>query len=361
VKTFISNTTNKYNENSSKYRVLCIPADVHACGRERVVKPYTKIQQNYEGPIEFTIFDIYNQKEVAFQYLATFDAVLFQRPTHEMIPKVIGKKVVIEIDDLLDKVHMDNIAYKVFYPNSPACKNFFECLSLADAVHCSTPEIAQAYKLKNKNIHVFYNSIDFDDPVYKQKPKRETEGYPEGQVNIMWAGSSSHWDSMKLIRGIIEPVILRNDKAHLVICGNKQFYDIFNLPEDRKTYIQGVEDVNKFPIISSHGDIFLNPVVPSPFNEGKSELKILEAGIWSIPSVSSPVAPYTRFNELSGGANLIAKKNRPDSWQKQLQKLIEDEDLRKELGQKTYNTIKEHYNLDNINKQRIDFWHDLLL
>lgn len=351
---------------TKKYSVLVINSDFWACGRERIIKPYTKIIENYDGPIKFEIMRPGTDK-IEFNELLKHDAVLFQRPTAEVLPKVfaelqrLGKKVVVEIDDRLECVHRDNVAYRTFHPGSKLLKSFFDCLMIADAVHVSTPELADAYKLKNKNrnIHVFYNAIDFDDPVYNQPKKRDTKGYPEDQVNIMWAGSSSHWDSIKLIRGVIEPVILRNEKSHLIIMGNKEFYDAFNLPKDRKTYIQGIKNVNDFPPYISNADIALAPVVPSPFNNAKSELKILEAGIWSIPCVTSDVAPYKRFNALSGGANLMAKKNRPIYWQKHLETLINDKELRLELGKKSYEAIKEHYNLDVENQKRIEFWHDL--
>jgi glycosyltransferase involved in cell wall biosynthesis len=343
--------------------VLVIPADQWACGRERVYKPYNKLAKQDNGKIKFTV---HNEPEVRFQYLLTFDAVVFQRPIKQQVATVIkelkkfGIKTVVEIDDRLDCVHRDNVASSVFHNNSEANNNFFECLKHADAVHTSTPEIATAYRLKNdaRNIHVFLNAIDFGEDIYtKYDPLRGM--FPEGQINVLWAGSTSHWDSIKFIRGVIEHPISQRDNAHLVICGNKEFYDVFDLPPEKKTYIEGTPDVSEFPYYPSIGHISLAPVVPSPFNDGKSELKCLEAAIWKSPVIASPVAPYTRFKDNGGGV-LIAKNNRPIEWQKQLSKLLDNPEMIKELGEQSYKTAFEKYNLDTENVKRLDFWMNFL-
>lgn len=343
-----------------KKTCLVIAADRHACGRERVTKPYTDMQKYNSDKIQFDILDEEGGK-VEFVKLLMYDAVLLQRPTVTQIPLVIaelqknGIKVVVEIDDRLDFVARDNVASSVFYNNSDANKTFFECMMMADAVHTTTPEIAQAYKLKNKNknIKVFYNAIDFSDPVYKQEPLRNQ--YPAGQINVLWAGSTSHWDSIKYIKGVIEHPIMAHERAHLIICGNEQFFDIFDLPPEKKTYIRGVEDVNAFPVMPSHGHISLAPVVQSAFNDGKSELKCLESGVWKSPIIASPVAPYQRFQGQGGGI-MLCKGNKPISWQKNLNKLLSNPDEITRLGQEAYENIVANYDQNIINQQRYEWW-----
>lgn len=271
-----------------------------------------------------------------------------------------GKKVAIDVDDRLDCVHKSNPASAMFFNNSPHLKNFLSCLSIADGVTCSTPEIRDAYKFrtKNQNIVAINNSIDFSDPIYSQPKGRETLD-PDIKY-IMWSGSSSHMDSLHVAKSAVEQVVNTYDNVKLIIGGNIEFYDIFKVDESKKIHIPGVT-ADKYTMMPSHGDIFITPLVLSPFNEGKSELKVLEAGIFSTPSISSPAAPYKRFNDVSGGANVIIKGNRPDRWIRELKNMIDNDEYRLDMGKRTYDAIKTHYNMELANAQRVEFWEKLLL
>lgn len=346
-------------------RILALPADSWACGEYRVKIPYTNMPSSEETGIEFVVWDIVNRPQITFAEMSIFDGVLIQRPTQDVHVKLvsalqnIGIKVVVEIDDLLDWVHKDNYASVAFHHNSEPLNNFMKCMKGADAVSTSTPELAKRYLLKNDNrkIEVFLNCLNVNDPIYTQNQLRNN--FSKDEIYVMWSGSSSHLDSLKLLKGMLEHVIMSYDNVKLVIAGNKEFSDLFDLPQERKIFIPGVK-MNEYPIIPSMGDIFLTPVVESPFNDAKSELKILEAGIWGIPCVSSPVAPYVRFNEVSGGANLICKNNRAKNWTKNIKTLIENEGLRKELGEKSKQTVLNTYDLNKENEKRIKFWKEVL-
>jgi glycosyltransferase involved in cell wall biosynthesis len=64
----------------------------------------------------------------------------------------------------------------------------------------------------------------------------------------------------------------------------------------------------------------LSPLEPSPFNECKSAIKVIEAGYWGIPTVCSPNADAERF---VGAGAIIARG--PDAWYGELERLLNDE------------------------------------
>jgi hypothetical protein len=217
-----------------KLSVLCLRSDNFACGHYRVIWPYEQIKDNM---IDFHIWDVDKYPEINFVSFLTYDAVLLQRPILEKHPLLVqelkkrGIKVVIENDDRLDMVHRENPAFRVFHNGSEALLNFLNCVAVADGLTVSTPELAKAtldlMRVKNKDLVtcVLENSIDLNSQFYKIEPKRKE--HPENQVNVMWSGSSSHFDSLRVIKGVVEHAIDRYDNAKLVIAGNQEFVDMF--------------------------------------------------------------------------------------------------------------------------------------
>ena len=133
---------------------------------------------------------------------------------------------------------------------------------------------------------------------------------PSNETVVMWSGSSTHRDSLEIICRDIKQVFDKRRDSIFALCSNKEFMDLFTINEQQKKYIPHVK-MEEYYNVPSIADIGLAPVVHNKFNDAKSELKCLEYGIWGIPTVCSSAAPYVRFNEISGGANIVTRNNSP--------------------------------------------------
>lgn len=354
--------------NSKKKKIVAIPGDLFACGHYRVIEPYKKLSTVEHDALQFELYDYVNNNnttiEQLYSFLSKYDAVLFQRVfTKEILAmmitlKKIGVKVYMEIDDDLYNVSQTSPAWSTWRKGSECLNIFTKALSIADCVHVSTPELVNTYFSKANDFEVFYNGIDVSSARYSPENSRRGE-LPADKTIVMWAGSSTHYDSIQEISGVLSQVIPKHKNVLFALCSNKEFLDMIDIPDEQKVFIEPVK-MNEYYNIPSMCDIGLSPVKLSKFNDGKSELKCLEHGIWGVPVVSSPAAPYVRFNELSG-ANLIAKKNRFVNWDQQLTKLIENAEYRKVLGEKSRKFIHDFYNLDKINEKRIKFYEKELI
>jgi glycosyltransferase involved in cell wall biosynthesis len=350
----------------TKKRVICLSSDSWACGLYRINEPFGYLAKQEFDDIEFTVFgDAFpNSNEMTvFQLtmiLQQYDAILIQRVASKhilsimMALKKMGKKVYTEIDDLLMNVSTQSIAHTVWRKGSEALNVFCESLKISDGVLVSTPELEAEYRRFNKNVHTFFNAIDVSDPKFCPA-NNQRHILPMDKTIVGWAGSSTHVDSLDVIRYAIKPVFDQRKDVVFALCGNKEFMDFFNIPEEQKIYIPHVP-IGEFYNIPSMFDIALAPVKENPFNDGKSELKCLESGIWGVPTVCSPVAPYVRFNEVSGGANLIAKKNLGKNWVKQILSLVDNPELRKQKGEQARQTVLREYNLQQKALDRLEFF-----
>jgi glycosyltransferase involved in cell wall biosynthesis len=94
----------------------------------------------------------------------------------------------------------------------------------------------------------------------------------------------------------------------------------------------------------AEADICLVPLVNSPFNRMKSNLKILEAANMGLPVIASGVHPY-----LDMPVN-YCKSSR--DWIGHIKMLVQFPKRRQEEGQRLAEFCKENYDFNKINKER---------
>jgi glycosyltransferase involved in cell wall biosynthesis len=97
-------------------------------------------------------------------------------------------------------------------------------------------------------------------------------------------------------------------------------------------------------------DIGLAPLRDHPFNWCKSSLKALEYGAMGIPVVASAVGPYLDYVRHGETGFLVREDH---EWGEYLDQLIEDADLRAELGANGHKQALEHTIEENL-----DCWVD---
>ena len=112
---------------------------------------------------------------------------------------------------------------------------------------------------------------------------------------------------------------------------------------------------NEFAKVLDETDIVLAPLLDSPFNRMKSNLKQVECWTRKLPIVCSDVAPYNVDGVNNVNCVLIPSKiNQHKDWFKALKKLILDESLRKEIGENLYNDFSVKYHLKTVTEKRAE-------
>lgn len=351
---------------------------MHACGFFRVIQPVRAFERHqkqgvYQSDLEFTLFsDVAPElgySNAVLEELTNYDAVVIQRPTHPNMPNVIkelrarGKKVYVELDDALFHIHRSNPAAKVWSatgnngePTIP-WTTLKQCVELCDKLILSTPELANFYP--NKDYVVHRNAIDLKLDIYNKKNSRRHQ-LPSDKKVIGWAGSTSHIDSLQILKKPINKLFRERNDIIFGLCSNPEFLSFFDLKPEQRQYIKH-KSFDEWPPVMSLFDINLACVRNDMFNSGKSELKVLEAGVWGIPTVCTHIAPYNRFNKNSDGGNLLVWDNKPNEWVEQISKLIDEPETYQNLVEKTEKTINSTYNLEEVNKERVEFFKNELM
>lgn len=246
------------------------------------------------------------------------------------------KKVIIDMDDDFLHIHPWSPVYLEYYPGSPRYCFTLDSLKFADALIVSTEQLKKIYSSFNPKIFVIPNKIDLDYWGYSKKVIND------GMIRIGWAGSITHERDLEEVIHALKTIMEKYPTVHFLYCGYDS--DIFDvLPEERRHFFLGTVGFKKWPkrLAKLGFDIAIAPLADIPFNKGKSHIKFLEYSAYKIPGVYSDFegSPYREI--VMDGKNGFLARTYKD-WIQKLSLLINEISLRKEIGEKAFETCKEY-------------------
>ena len=401
-----------------KIKLLVLPSDRAGVGRYRSVDPHVNLQNNY--PEDFQIDIDYEPKMDDENYWKKYDIVHFHRSIGQdfdqclKVLENLKKWGIITVGDIDDywlptkehPIHQLIVSTKM---NLKIISNLRNC----DYVTTTTNLFADEIRKFNKNVVVFPNAIDPKEPQFNEPT------LPSEKIRVGWLGGSSHLHDLKLLDGMVGKLNPLQNKLQYYLCGfdtrgvvteiNQQtgekrqrpikpeetvwaqYEKIFTnnyqiITEGYKQYLNGFVD-GDFPAIQNENyvrvwtkpvdsyarnyakfDISLAPIKNHIFNRLKSQLKVIEAGFYKKAIIASNVGPYTidlkhalkQGSFTDGNALLVDDSRNHSDWAKNIKKLVENPNMITDLGERLYETVKDTYDLNNVSKNRAQFYKSLI-
>jgi len=207
----------------------------------------------------------------------------------------------------------------------------------------STYLAAQSQKL-NSNVKVLPIGLNTDNYIVKKDQAKD------GKICLVWIGSESTLDYLGQIKPVLEEIGKRFDNVILRIIGDA-FFDLENMPVEKHLWSK---DSRAYNLTTS--DIGLGPLPSNPFTEGKCSFKILEYSCSGLPVVASPVGTNSVF--VKDGITGFLVGNHQE-WLDRLAQLIEDSQLRLNMGQAGVMSAKE-FDVKIIGQQFSEFIYHFL-
>lgn len=337
-------------------RILALQADETACGHYRIRYPMEFLRR---GGAQVTIaLQGFSRSD-----LEAADIIIAQRQYNEELLEVLqglqarGRTVIYELDDNLHAVHPNSPSYRTYHQGTRELRMVTRYLRSADGLTLSTGELAHAYRDMNPNIRVVRNYLDLDLRDWKTREPRRAEA--EGKVVLFWAGGSTHLDDLRTLGRSVARVLDRYPQAVFGVCTSKDLiqqivYDL-DLNPDRMIFYEPVPFV-QYPSRLTHGDIGLAPIARTPFNQAKSDLRLLEMGAQGMPYVASRVAPYQFWCQQGRDGFTVGDE---DEWVDRLSYLIENEEARRAMGAYARERVYAERNLTDHVYQWADALRDL--
>lgn len=260
--------------------------------------------------------------------LETFDCLVFSQPhlSPDLINGVMaciqaGKRFAVDIDQDYHNMSKDHPAYSQYgQGNTNGMKALNLMLKEADWV--SAPSVILADRLSQyaKTVKVIPPMWNRENALWdKLKQKR-------AQINLGWMGTAADRPDLLTIKSVLKDCMKKIPQAQLVIAGDSTVYEMFDgISESRRLFLpaSSPEDI---PYVLAQFDILLIPLRDTLFNQAKSDLPLLEAGVLRIPWIATPIQA---FNEWKEGGLLVEA----GEWCESITRLVNEEKLRLQLGE----------------------------
>jgi len=402
----------------AKIKILVVPSDRTGVGKFRSVDPHIFLQTQY--PDDFHVDIVYDVPMNDLNFFKDYQIVSFHRSISpdfekslELIQKLneSGIATVADIDDywMPGKEHPIHDMIVVNKINEKIVAN----LKAAKYVSTTTPLFADEISKFNKNVVVFPNAINPNESQFKE-PTPESD-----KIRIGWLGGSSHLHDLQLLDQSFSKLTKYSDKLQYVLCGFDtrgtvteinaqtkehkkrnilphetvwaQYEKIFTqnysiVSEDYKKYLLNytqeefsnensesyvrvwTKPVQSYAKNYSKFDVSLAPIKNHMFNRMKSQLKVIESGFYKKALIASNLGPYTidlkhcleNGNFVDGNALLVDENRNHSDWAKFIEKLVNNPNMVKDMGERLYETVKDKYDLNVVTTERAEFYKSIV-
>lgn len=288
------------------------------------------------------------------------DVVVFHRPENKTFHNLVdilkkdGKKIVMDNDDTF-KLSSHPLA--AFTPEAQEVElkkrdnSIIEFIKKSDLITASTETLANEYRKYHDNVVVLPNCVD---PLDWDRPLRNKTK----KIRIGLVGSAAFEYDYLHIRDVIRELDKREDVQMIMFgLGSKEhrklnpkvtdafkddyaFWDTINIEHFPWTPMANyMSTLNEMRL-----DMMLIPRQDSYFNRCKSNVKFLEAGMCEIPVIAQSFdnGPYEEIENYITGIKIRDNKN----WMAEINKLIDDKDLRRGIGKMARKYVLKNYNIE---------------
>lgn len=384
----------------TKIKLLVLDVANAGVGKYRFRDPHKMLQKLYleDFHVDIMANPPLQDKNFVSQYDAIFlqGSILMKDDAFKLFEqlKKDGMKIIVDLDDYW-RLPFSHAMHKKM---EKLWKTLVQRLKIADLVTTTTKFLAHKIARYAKRVVIIPNAIN---PKEKQFQSNPTES---DKLRIGWAGGSSHQEDLKLVRGLANHMFRFKEKdMQLVMCGfNNLSRDIetgetskvkfpkvwmeceyiftggyFNMDDNYKHYLLHPSE-EQYPTaddqlykriwtkpIQTYGtaynefDIAIAPLVDNEFNRMKSQLKVIEAGFHKKPLIISDIAPYQIDCVHEKNALLVPQKKAHKLFTKYAKKLAKEDNLRQDLGEALYETVKDRYDLNKVTKRRAQIYKSL--
>jgi len=308
---FISADSDGVETNTSRYRIYTPAKYLQQAGHD------IQLQSNvgWQHPVN----DKYVAVDRGIDFTQIPEVVLIERNVQpDWVDKLRlagAKRIIITLDDnysIIPNKAASKPWWDKYYPS------LLKAMKISDMVIVPSMSLLEFYKPYCKNIQYVQNFVD--DDLWVDLPAKE-----DNKV-IGWGGSAEHlesWNQDGLGKALNKILKERSDWG-LFLCSSAAPIIANYLPRGMKFIWSNWVKHTEWPKMMSGFTIGIAPL-QGQYDRYRSNLKLVEYTLGSVPWVATSLDPYMR-SEVRGG---ILTKN--SNWYSSLSRLIEDRDLRDSL------------------------------
>lgn len=297
-----------------------------------------------------------------------FHRVLYTPSVAKLIERIKtkNKEIIFETDDLvydpaflkyMDYFTQMNALERKLYENGVGG----EILSDPYVKVCtaSTTFLASKIREKRKQVFVVRNRVSREDVKNAEAIMRNHElgsmnqEKHKGIVKVGYlSGTPSHNKDFATITDALLVLLEKYPQMKLVLVGPLDTDHQLQKFAKRIEHIQFLPRAKYFAAVANM-DINLAPLeIGNPFCEAKSELKWIEAGLVGVPTVAAGTGTFKEAI-TDGVDGFVASTT--EEWIEKIGKLITDEKLRKQIGEKAREKVLVQYTTKTFDSDYVEY------
>ncbi|MBV8777440.1 MAG: glycosyltransferase, partial [Alphaproteobacteria bacterium] len=297
-------------------RVLVYPADREGCGEYRIIAPSRALAKS--GTVHaYETMRLLTPPEIARMQP---DSIVFQRQLEpgqieviEWVKHTSKALCVFELDDLITNLppksaHRPMIAADI-------SQRLKRALALCDRLVVSTEAMARAYGRMCGEVTVVPNRLE-SARWLGLAPRRR-----DGKPRVGWAGAIGHSGDLAIIASVVEATAKEVEWVFFGMCP-----DVL-LPHVAEFHPWVPVHDYAAKLASLDLDLAVAPLERHPFNEAKSNLRLLEYGVLGYPVVCTDILPY------QGALPVTRVANRHRDWVRAIREAIADRTAARAAGE----------------------------
>ena len=324
-------------------RVLGYPINATGCGAIRVLDPLARLADAAE--IEYGLvppFDCSPQPRVpSVTELARLDPdiLLLQTTVNDAHLEAIGKYQrhshalrVCDMEDLKTIVPEKNSRKAIMFPDME--QRIERLLSMCDRLVVTTEPLIEAHRHMIDDIRVVPNYLPRSRWGGLTSLRRQGK-----KPRVGWVGAQQHQGDLEVLIDVVKATAGEVDWVFFGMC-----------IEELKPHIaefHGFVHFNDYaPYMASLNlDLAVAPLEQHPFNEAKSNLRLLEYGLLGWPVVCTDIFPYQ-------GAPVKCVPNDSQAWIEAIRERVNDLDAAAREGDRLRQWVQENWILED----HLDVW-----
>jgi GT2 family glycosyltransferase len=287
-------------------RILSFPIDNFGCGHYRVHGPLQaldaaalaqcQMMPKHEGvknPRMPSIVELERmQPDVLLLESTMTDNMLAMLKKYKQHSSDVFR--VFDLEDLKTDLPEKNSRRK--YMHQDMAWRLRTALGLCDRLLVTTEPLAEAYRNYIEDIRILPNYLDL-----KLWGRLESQRRQGDKPRIGWAGAQQHHGDLEFLTDVVRATAGEVDWVFFGMC-----------LDELRPYVSEVHDFVAFAdypakLASLNLDLAVAPLEYHPFNEAKSNLRILEYGMMGWPVICTDIYPYQR-------APVRRLPNQPQPW-----------------------------------------------
>ncbi|MCO5143364.1 MAG: glycosyltransferase family 4 protein [Oligoflexia bacterium] len=274
-----------------------------------------------------SVFDSYINRLKFLQRANEYDFIWVNYEMFPYIPSFFESKfyfknkVWLDFDDAIFHQYND---HKNFLIRSVLASKIKNIIARAAVVTVGNEYLASYAKKYSNNVVYVPTVVDCEKYIPNPTVKNK--------VRIGWIGSPSTTKYLKAIESVLSKVQEQKD-IEIVLIGASNLDLSFSSTRIDWEEESEISEVQKF-------DIGIMPLLNSSWEEGKCGFKLIQYMACGIPVIASPVGVNKK---IVGDLGFLPQND--EAWYSALIKLIDNKELRSELGSKARNFILNNYSL----------------